>query len=187
MLRNTIVVLAAGFALAACTAEGIGRDEPVAEDREVENRTPYEQLDNVAQSDAEDYGGPGAAPVTAVQGGATIGGPLTATGQFEGIGQNPPPGSVTLTQVEQGTRLSILINRHTANARLQADIVRGTCQAQGAVVQTLPETIRTGEDGVADVNAVVPIPTAQLLDGQHAVRLTSNAGVVGCAMLPAQR
>lgn len=187
MRHKPMVVLAAGLALAACTAEGIGRDEPVAEDREVENRTPYEQLDNTAQSEAEDYGGPGAAPVTPVQGGATVGGPLTATGQFEGVGQNPPPGSVTLTQVEQGTRLSILINGYTANARLQADIVRGTCQTQGAVVQTVPGTIQTGEDGVADINAVVPVSTAQLLDGQHAVRLTSNAGVVGCAMLPQRR
>ena len=188
MRRTRRLALAAGVLLSACTAEGIGRDEPVAEDRDVEDRTPYEQLDNTAQSQAEGYGGPAPAPVTPVQGGATIGGPLTATGQFVGVNGNPPPGSVTLTQAENGTRLSILVNRSTSSAPLRVSIVGGNCQSPGAVVQSVPQTIQL-TNGTGTVDTVVPVQTAQLLDGRHAIQLTGAQGgtVVGCADLPAQR
>ena len=193
MRQIGVLALAAGVLLAGCTGQGIGKDEPVAEERDME-RTPYEQLDNAAQSSDAYDGGPQAAPVTPVQGGATVGGPLTATGQFQGVGGNPPPGSVTLTETAGGTRLSILIRQYSGNAQLRVAVVQGNCQTPGQVVQMAPQPVQTAAGGIGNLETEIPVPTAQILDGRHAIQLlvgeasgASSGAVAGCADLPAQQ
>lgn len=159
----------------------IGEDEP--------ERTPYEQLDLAADT-AEGYESDAAAPVVPVQGGRTEGGPLTATGNFRGIAEDAPPGTVTVTEEGDATRVLVSITRYTPGTELEAEIVQGDCQQPGDVVAQVGEPFTIGQDGIATYNAIVPIPTARLLNGAHSIRVT-NPGqgppqiVLACADLPA--
>lgn len=178
--------------LCAVLALGCSQDTAdVAIDEDVEDRTPYEQLENTADT-AEAYGGTDAAPVTPVQGGETVGGPLTMTGQFEAIAQGAPPGSVTLTEAGEGTRVLVQINRYTAGTTLAATLTEGTCGSRGEVVQRIGEPFTVSEQGIATLDARIPLRTQNLLAGVYSVRLnTPGRGapemVLACADLPANR
>lgn len=170
--------------VAAAVAAGCARD---AED--VGDRTPAEEL-AVAGDTAEGFGTDAPAGVTPVQGGATISGALTATGNFRAAQGGRAPGTVTVTQSAQGSRLLISVQGLTDGAELQPVVVRGGCDVAGAPVHRVGQTIRVGSEGVATLDTQVPVPTAQLLDGTHSVRMQTPAGqgsadvVLACAELP---
>jgi hypothetical protein len=169
-------------------------------DDEVEDRTPYERLAVTADT-AEGYEEGGVpAPVTPVQGpegpaDVTVGGPLTATGELRGVAGNAPPGSVTVTEYGQGTRVQVAIHRYTEGTELQASIVAGSCELPGEVVRTIPDILTIGTGGVATLVTQVPIPTRTLLNGRHSIRVTNPGAtppaantpeiVLACANLPA--
>ena len=183
-IRGLGVLLCATL-VAACsqdTAE-MGIDE------DVEDRSPYEQLGTTSDT-AEGYGTSAAAPVAPVQGGATVEGPLTMTGQFEPIAEGAPPGSVTLTEEGQGTRVIIQINRYTVGTELAATLARGDCASSGEIVQQIGESFTIDPQGVGTLRATIPVATRSLMTGAYSVRLnTPGRGapefVLGCADLPA--
>ena len=178
--------------LLAALATGCSQDTAdMAVDEAVEDRTPYERLETTADT-AQGYGTAEAAPVTPVQGGATAGGPLTMTGQFEAIAEGAPPGSVTLTEVGQGTRVLIQINRYTAGTTLVATLTEGTCDSPGEIVQRIGEPFTISPQGIATLDAQIPVRTQNLMAGEYSVRLnTPGRGtpemVLACADLPADR
>ncbi len=175
--------------LLAALAIGCSRDTAeTAIDEDVEDRSPYEQLENTADT-SEAYGTAQAAPVTPVQGGATVGGPLTMTGQFEGVAEGAPPGSVTLTETAQGTRVLIQVNRYTAGTQLAATLTRGGCASAGEVVHRIGEPFSISPQGIGTLDAPLPVPTRELMSGAYSVRLnTPGRGapemVLACADLP---
>lgn len=178
--------------LLAALAIGCSQDTAdVAIDEDVEDRTPYERLENTADT-AQGYGAAEAAPVTPVQGGATVGGPLTMTGQFEAIAEGAPPGSVTLTEVGEGTRVLIQIHRYTAGTTLAATLTEGTCDARGEIVEPIGEPFTVSPQGIATLDARIPVRTQNLMAGVYSVRLnTPGRGapemVLACANLPVNR
>lgn len=157
-------------------------------------RTPEQQL-SVTGDTSQGYRGPEAAPVTPVQGGTTLGGPLTATGNLIGIARDAPPGAVTLTEAGPGgTQVLIKIDRYTPGTKLAATLNAGSCGQPGAVVAQVGGPFEVESSGFATLQASVPQPTASLLDGRHSVRITNPGAVTprtpptftfACADLPA--
>ncbi|CAN5617807.1 hypothetical protein BH23GEM6_BH23GEM6_02790 [soil metagenome] len=178
--RRAVIALTAIAVLAGCRPE---TDEAPG------GRTPYEEL-YVAADTADGFGTDEPAGVTPVQGGATRGGALTATGNFRGTQPDAPPGNITVTQQGQQTRLLISVQRYTAGAELQPSIVAAPCGQQGATIHTVPQPIRVPDTGIASLDTNIDIPTEQLLDGRHSVRLMTPRGegtadvVLACADLP---
>lgn len=178
-----------------CQEEG----QEVGIDPDVEDRTPYEELYTTADT-AEGYESRNVpAPVTPVQGpegqaNVSVGGPLTATGQLRGVAGNDSPGSVTVSEYGQGTRVQVAINRYTEGTRLQAALVSGSCEQPGQVLRAIPAVIEIGAGGVGTLVTQVPIPTRTLLDGRHSIRVTNPGAtpptantpemVFACANLP---
>jgi hypothetical protein len=164
---------------------GCGRDTEEAPG----GRTPYEEL-YVAADTAEGFGSEQSAGVTPVQGGATRAGALTATGNFQGTRPDAPPGNVTVTEEGNRTRLIVSVQRYTVGAELQPTIVAARCGSQGPPVITVPQTIRVPAEGIASLDTLIDVPTRQLLDGRHSVRLMTPVGqgtadvVLACADLP---
>lgn len=154
---------------------------------------PYESLATTADT-SEGYATAEPAPVTAVQGGETVGGPLTATGNLATPGGSSI-GSVTLRESEDATRVSVTVRGLAPGTEMQASLVSGRCASPGQVVGVMEGTGRMEEDGVAMWDGPLPVRTAALLDGQHAIRLTApehardlrpgGAGMLACADLPA--
>lgn len=184
MTRTTVCVLLASAAVAAgCSKEG----ETGAADRNVQDQTPYEQLYTTADTAGSYQSNTQPAAVTPVQGGATKGGPLTATGNFTGTAAGAPAGSVTLTEAGPGgTQVRIKIDRYTAGSQVQAQLTRGTCGSQAQVVAQIGEPIQVESTGFGTLVASIPQPAASILDGQHAVQLTGSGGqgTLACAQLP---
>jgi hypothetical protein len=180
MIARRAVFAVAAVALVA----GCGREEEAAG-----GRTPYEELYAAADT-ADGFGTEAPAGVTPVQGGATRAGALTATGNLQGTRPDAPPGNVTVTQEGNRTRLIVSIQGHTAGAEFQPRIVGARCNAQGATVLTVAETLRVPAEGIASLDTYIDVPTEQLLDGRHSVRLTTPTGegtadvVLACADLP---
>jgi|GEM_PF-4699062 len=179
-LRRAVIALTALAVVAGCRQDA--EEAPGG-------RTPYEEL-FVAADTAEGFGTDAPASVTPVQGGATIGGALTATGNFRGTRPGAPPGNVTVTAQGQQTRLLISLQRYTAGAELQPIIVAAPCGQQGATVHAEPQPIRIPDEGIASLDTNINIPTERLLDGRHSVRLMTPLGegtadvVLACADLP---
>jgi hypothetical protein len=177
---NTILAVTALTLTAGCRDDATDSPVPV---------TPYEEL-AVAADTAEGFGRESPAGVTPVQGGATQPGALTATGNFQGISPDAPPGSVTVTQHGQQTRLLISLQRYTSGAEIQPSIVAARCGERGAVAQTVPQVIRVPETGIASLDTNVNMPVERILDGRHSVRLTTPRGEgsadveLACADLP---
>jgi hypothetical protein len=183
MLRTGVACLmAAVLPLVGCRGQ-----EP--QDYPVEEREPYEELFGTAAT-TEAYQTDEAAPVTPVQGGEVVGGPLTATGNLQGPPGSPPPGTVTVTQANGNARISMTIQRAGAQP-LQAAVIQGTCQQPGQPVHRM-ENLQAGQDGILTVDQPIPVPAATVLDGRHAIRVTTQAGttpgagenLIGCADLP---
>jgi hypothetical protein len=156
--------------------------------REEENRTGYEEL-NVTADTSEAYEEEIAAPVTTTQSGLTVEGPLTATGQLEGIAEGAPPGAVTVTEYGEGTTVLIKIDRYTSGTELVASLVEGPCQRPGDIVAPLGEPFEIGPEGFATYTTQVSIPTLTFLDGEHSIRInTPGQGApeftLACAELP---
>jgi hypothetical protein len=147
-------------------------------DRDAEERTAYEELATTADT-ADGYQTAESAPVTPVQGTGTIEAPLTASGSLEGIAEGAPPGSVSVTEVANGTRVLINITRYQPGTELRASLVQGSCQSPGAVVTSIEETLRVGQDGIGTLDAQIPVPTTTVLNGRHSIRLTNPAAVTG--------
>ncbi len=165
---------------AALAISGCGGDE---------SETPYERLETVADT-AGAADGPGAVPVVPTQGGATVGGPLTATGQFEGSVEGAPPGSITLSESGAGTQVSVKLDRYSAGSQVQLSFSNGRCDQPGTPVLAVEPPIETEANGFATTVRQVDIPILALLDGRHSARLR-DAGtgqpdiVLACANLPA--
>lgn len=179
--RAVCVLLPLGLLLAC------GADEPPgAVD---ENLTGNENLTVTADTSAG-YESQAAAPVTPVQSGENVAGPLTATGNLQPIAERFPPGSVTVTQADGGTRVLVKIDRYQPGTELAVSFVTGGCQEQGDVVHTVDKTMQVGTEGFATLEATAPVPTTTLLDGRHSVRVHAPGSgppqmVFACAMLPA--
>lgn len=154
-----------------------------------EDLTANEEL-TVAADTSQAYGTTGAAPVVPVQGGNNVDGPLTATGNLDPIAEQLPPGSVTITQVQGGTKLLVKIDKYQPGTELAVSFVAGGCGAQGDVVHTVAETMQVGTEGFATLETDTPVPTTTLMDGRHSVRVHSPGSgppqmVFACANLPA--
>jgi hypothetical protein len=178
--RTAITALTALTLVAGCRDDATESPVPV---------TPYEEL-AVAADTAEGFGREAPAGVTPVQGGGTQPGALTATGNFQGTSPDAPPGSVTITQEGQQTRILISLQRYTAGAEIQPSIVAARCGERGAIVQAVPQVIRVPETGIASLDTSVNVPAERILDGRHSVRLTTPRGdgaadvELACADLP---
>lgn len=178
--RRMMLVAAAATLVAGC-----GADEEEAPG----GRTPYEEL-SIASDTAEGFDADQPSGVTPVQGGATVDGPLTATGNLHGTQPTAPPGNVTVTEHGDQTRLLVSLQPGTTDAQFEASVIRGRCGERGQVVHEVAEDIQVDDTGIGAAEAVVPIPTERLLDGNHSIRLTlpdeqATAEVVlACADLP---
>lgn len=182
-MRAIGALLPLGLLLAACG----GEEQPASTGDE--NLTGNEEL-TVAADTSSAYGSAAAAPVTPVQSGDNVDGPLTATGNLQPIAERFPPGSVTVTQADGGTRVLVKIDRYQPGTELAVSFVTGGCQEQGNVVHTVDKTMQVGTEGFATLDATAPVPTATLLDGRHSVRVHSPGSgppqmVFACANLPA--
>jgi hypothetical protein len=173
------------FALAAC---GGIRDEEHVDDR-IAERTAYEEM-AIAGDTSTGYRSSAPAPVVPVPGSGTTDGPLTATGNFQGVAEGFPPGSLTI--VEDGpnaTRFSIVVQRYAAGAPLEFSVVRGDCRAGGQVVRVIGQA-QVPESGIVSQDYTVQLPTRTVMDGQHSVRIANpvRAGdplvVLACADIP---
>ena len=180
--RIQALLIALLLVVGACSAEQ-------RVDEEVEDRTAYEDLVTTADT-SEAYESDRAAPVTAVQGTGTRSGPLTATGQLQGIAGGEPPGSVVITEDGPGTLVQVQINRYTVGTELKVALARGSCQESGEIVRALDGTIRIDAQRIGTLEERIPIPAATVLNGEHSLRVTDpgegTAEVVfACADLPA--
>jgi hypothetical protein len=181
IIRRAVLLAVALSAVAGCRQE---EEAPGG-------RTPYEEL-SIASDTAPGFGREEPAPVVPVQGGATLSGGLTATGNFQAAGgTGETPGMVTVTELEGNrTRLLITAQRMTAGAEFQAAVFRGSCAEQGQRVQLVPQRLQIGAEGIATLQADLAVPTGQLLDGRHSIRLQTPAGegtadvMTACADLP---
>jgi hypothetical protein len=177
---SAIVAVAALTLIIGCRDDATESPVPV---------TPYEEL-AVAADTAEGFGREAPAGVTPVQGGGTQPGALTATGNFQGASPDAPPGTVTITEQGQQTRILITLQRYTVGAEIQPTVVAARCGERGAIVQTVPQVIRVPETGIASLDASMNVPAERILDGRHSVRLTTPRGEgtadveLACADLP---
>ena len=174
--RTCPAALFAAVALAGC-----------AEGRDAAN-TPNEEL-TVAADTSAGYSTAAPAPVVPVQGGRTVGGPLTATGQFRTVdplaGGEGPPGSLTVREDSAGTLVSLQVSGYPQGFELEAAIVRGACEAASAATVAHSGVMQVGTGGVLSRSFTAPVPTAQVLDGAHAAQLRHGGRVIACAELPA--
>lgn len=179
IVGRTLLLLTGAALLGGC---GRGAEDPGG-------RTPYEEL-AVAADTAEGFGTEAGTPVVGVQGGATVGGPLTATGNLQGTRPDSPPGSVTVSEEGGQTRLLVTVQRYTVGTELQASIDAGRCGARGQPLHVVAEPIRIPAEGIATLDVVIPLQTQRILDGRHSVSLTTPRGqgtadvVLACADLP---
>lgn len=179
------------LAAAALLATGCGREEAGLEEDEL---TGSQELATAADT-SEAFEDPTAAPVVPVQGtrgpaGPTAGGPLTATGNLRGVAEGAPPGRVTVTESAAGTTVLVDITRFTAGTELAASLVRGSCDEAGSPVTLIGEPFRIQRSGIGILESEIGIPTRQILDGRHSIRIHSPDGnapamVLACADLPA--
>ena len=180
--RIQAILTAVLLAVGACSSEQ-------RVDEEVEDRTAYEDLFTTADT-SEAYDTDQAAPVTAVQGTGTRSGPLTATGQLEGIADGAPPGSVVITEAGPGTLIQVQIDRYAVGTELKVALARGSCQDPGEILRTLDGTIRIDAQGLGSLQERIDVPAATVLNGEHSLRVT-DAGegpadiILACANLPA--
>lgn len=180
------------LAAAAMLVTGCGREEAGLEGED--DRTAYEALATAADT-AEGFESSNAAPVVPVQGaagpaGVSPGGPLTATGNLEGIAEGAPPGAVTVTESGGGTTVLIDITRYTAGTQLAASLVRGSCDEAGVPVSRIGQPFTIQQSGIGRLQATIGTPTRQMLDGRHSIRVHTPGGdapdmVLACADLPA--
>lgn len=181
------------IALAACLvlAQGCGRPgeetEGEAAARDTQDQSPYEQ-EFVTADTSEGYETNAPAPVTPTQGGGTFPSALTATGNLVGPGQNGAVGSVTVTEAGQGgAQVRIKIDKYASGTRLQAAVLQGGCRG-GREIAKAGQPFEVEPTGFATLVASVQQPAAALLDGSHAVQVSTvgaSPAVVGCAALPA--
>jgi hypothetical protein len=169
--------LIASVALGGCSGEE-GEDFPAA----AEN-TAYEELTIAADTAAEAFSGPEGIGVITVQGGRLVQGPLTAVGKLDGPAAEAAPGAVTITETETGTKLLLTLYGYESGSEIQAAFVRGACGQPGEVVHTVEQTVEVPGEGVATLDADVSIPTRQLFDGSHSIRLGHPTAISGATSL----
>lgn len=172
-MRRVWTLVLVGLTVGACR-DNDPEDFPVTDARE-----PYGELATAADTAEEAFATDEAVGVVAVQGGALVEGPLTATGNFGGDTAGRPPGAVTVTEVDGGTRLLISLDRYEADARLQATVVRGLCGEDGVVVAVVEPVITVPSTGLVTYEATVPLPTRPLFDGAHSLKLVPAPAAEG--------
>lgn len=186
-MREILGVCLFVAALAGCRDQNPD-DFPVTDERE-----PYGELATAADTAEGQFEGAQAVGVVSVQGGRLIEGPFTATGNLRTDAQGTrPPGAVTITEEQGGTRVLINLDNYDPGAELQATFVRGQCGQSGEVVQVLEPVITVPQSGIADYETTVPVPTRTLFDGTHSIKIVpppaqqgpqDAAIVVACADL----
>ncbi len=166
MHRFAAVAALCTIAVAGCRDQDPD-DFPVTADRE-----PREQLATAADT-ANGLGGDEGMSVITIQGGAIVGGPLTATGQLRSPDGASPPGAVTLTEESGTTRILLTIHGYQAGSNLQAVIARGACGEAGESVVVVEPAVTVPAEGVAELDARVERPMEPFFDGLHSLRLLS--------------
>jgi hypothetical protein len=162
--------IAVGCMLAATVALGGCRGEEPEEYPATAERTPYEELATAADTAAEEFRTDETIGVISVQGGRQVPGQLTAIGNVKGPLDNAPPGAVTVTETESGTKLLVSLYGYESGAELQAAFVRGACGGPGEVIEAVEPTIEIPAEGIANFEADLDIPTRPLFDGEHSIR-----------------
>lgn len=184
-MQKTALLMVVAVAV-GCRGED-PEDYPVVDDRE-----PYGELATAADTAEDEFGTDEPVGVIAVQGGALLEGPFTATGNLRGAGAAPSRGAVTITEADGGTRVLISLEGHQPGGELQATFVLGRCGEDGTVVQVVEPLITMPGTGVANFEATVPVPTRTLFDGAHSLKIVpapaepgpqSAGAVIACADL----
>lgn len=188
-MTKRLLRCALALPLLAAAACGGTRDEQHVDD-EIAERTAYEE-GVIAGDTSAGYRSSAPVPVTPVQGAGTTGGPLTATGNFQGVAQGFPPGNLTIVEDGPGaTRVSVVVQRYSVGAPLEFSLVRGDCERTGQVVTAIGQA-QVPESGIVSEDFTVQLPIRTVMDGQHSIRIANPARagdplvVLACAQIPA--
>ncbi len=178
--------VAAVLALAAagaCSRGGrpVEDGEPATQEHKVGEAQDERQMHQAAEAD-ESGKNPGAPrnvrdPVS----GMSQAGALTA------LNNSGVSGNFSMTPAGEGTTLNISVNAPTGAAGgYRVSINRGPCSQLGAQVAEVGQ-VQVGGATVAGQTFTVPLPTATVMNGEHALAVygTQNAQPLACASIPA--
>lgn len=181
-INRMAAVLALAAAAGACSRGGraVEDGEPATQSHKVGAAQDQRQMNQAAEAD-EQGENPGAPrnvrdPVS----GMSQAGALTA------VNNSGVTGNFSMTPAGSGTTVNLSVNAPAGAAGgYRASINRGPCSALGAPVAEVGQ-IQIGTPTVSAQTFTVPVPTTQVMNGEHALAVYASNGAqpVACASIP---